>query len=317
MKSTPKGLAEFSAFMAGLGRAKFHEEWHGLPAVFTFDKPSRVAFQFVYATEEALSFSSPRAVALSAHIAEVSEQEQRTVFRIHSADWLRRPEAVRNWLRHKAGRSQRLCAARNASLCVVPSKEARVFYDLHHLQGAAPGKHFGLVYEGEVVACLTFNPYNPGRGGCLSKGSYNLIRFALAGHVPGAASRLFKFACESLHATYVVTFSDRTYAQGKIYEVLGFEPCGEHPPDYRVYHPKLGLLHKAVWQRTYIPVRLRELGLDIGFDPDRSKDARTELDVCRIVGARHVWDLGKVKWEWRRQQQVPEGPSSRALERVA
>jgi len=164
------------------------------------------------------------------------------------------------------------------------------------------------VYQGNLVACMTLNGYSPGRKGNLREGSFNLIRLAMAGHVPGAASRLFRFACEELFALYVVTFSDKTYAQGQIYSALGFKPCGEHPPDYRVYHPKLGLCHKAVWQRMYIPVRLRELGReDVNFNPDRTKDPRTELDICRLVGARHVWDLGKIKWEWVWD---PEGPSS-------
>lgn len=86
---------------------------------------------------------------------------------------------------------------------------------------------------------------------------------------------------------------------GDLYGLLGFTPDGSHPPDYRVWHPKLGLTHKAHWQRNLLHARVKELGSQEAYD--HRTDPRTEFEMCRLLGCRHVWDLGKIRWVWSRR----------------
>lgn len=212
--------------------------------------------------------------------------------------WELRPATVKHWLLHKLGKSERLCSARQCEIKKVEGKDACAFYDMYHLQGRVGGEHFGLYFKDRLVACMTFSKIAPSRGQALEAGKVSLVRFALAGSVPGAASRLFKHACQANDYQEVVTFSDNSYASGNIYDTLGFKLDAELPPDYRVWHPKLGINHKSYWQRSQIPRRLAELHIKDAFDPET--DPRTEYDMEKICHCKLVWDCGKKRHIWRK-----------------
>lgn len=232
--------ATFQKFLTGLGRFTLCPGWLELPGdIYWFGK-ARVLVQFHDSSEAIGPYRSLRAETLGNLLESTCREQSFSFFRLHADDWVRRQSAIQNWLRHKLGKSNRLCAARQAALHQVPTKEARAFYDQYHLQGGSVGKHFGLRYQDQWVACMTFNPYNPGRGGCLEKHAYNLIRFATAGHVPGAATRLFRFACTTLEAQQVVTFSDRTYARGRPLWTTGLHSRRLPPAGLPGLAPKVG-----------------------------------------------------------------------------
>jgi len=217
---------------------------------------------------------------------------------VWETDWKDRPETVKHWLWHQLGLQPKLAGARECACERVPEKEARLFYDRYHLQGACvSGKHFGLRHGGQLVALMTFTHSASDRKSKTVAGGYWLTRFALAGHVPGAASRLFAAAVAGLVAQQVTTYSDSTYAHGGVYARLGFQKTADIKPDYRVYHPFYGIQHKSFWQRRNIPDRLAELNVDIVFDP--ATDPRTEFGMEELLGCRHVWDAGKTRWEWQ------------------
>lgn len=208
-------------------------------------------------------------------------------------------EATTHWIRHKLGLVGKLCNARDCTFQVEQSDEVWCFYERYHLQGPTAGHHFSLRHGGSVVACMSFSKSAPERKKSMSPGCFNLVRFAAAGSVPGAASKLFVNAVESLKADQVVTYSDNRYADGRIYEMLGFVLAGEIEPDYRVWHPSKGVNHKSHWQRRVLPVRLQELGINTQFDP--KTDLRSEYDIEELCGCSHAWDCGKKKWTWHAQ----------------
>lgn len=225
-------------------------------------------------------------------------ENDRQLFTISRHDWVHNKFPILRWLRHKLGLTPRLCSARDCSLVRVAAKDAFYFYGQHHLQGPAAGTHFGLAHDGKLVACMTFSQSAPERKKSLTNGSFALVRLALAGSVPGAASRLFHYAVATLLAQEIVTYSDNSYATGDVYRKLGFTLEAQIDPDYKVWHSRFGLRHKSYWQRRMIPRRLEELKLSIKYDP--ATDARTEFDMEQLTGCFHVWDCGKKRWRWRR-----------------
>jgi hypothetical protein len=68
------------------------------------------------------------------------------------------------------------------------------------------------------------------------------------------------------------------------------------PPDYTVWHPKLGMSPKPHYQRRQIPKRLAEAGVVDAFDPET--DPRTEKEMTYLMGARRLYDCGKKRWKW-------------------
>lgn len=222
---------------------------------------------------------------------------------VWESDWQNRPSVVKHWIQHQLGLSPKICGAREGNLKIATSAESAAFYTKYHLQGpSSSGTHFGLYFNQELAALLTMTQSAVDRKTKTIEGLYWLSRFALAGSVPGAASKLFKFATDSLQAKEVVTYSDSSYALGGVYSKLGFTEDGQIKPDYRVWHMQYGIRHKSFWQRKAIPKRIDELNLDIKYDPDT--DPRTEYEMCDLLECRHVWDAGKVKWIWKQNQVI-------------
>jgi Zn finger protein HypA/HybF involved in hydrogenase expression len=224
-----------------------------------------------------------------------------SLFTVWEDDWQKRIDVIKHWLVHKFGKSARVCPARGCSLDMVEFKQSADFYAKYHLQGPASfsGISTGLFWNESLVACMTFSRSMAERKRVAGSGEFLLSRFAVAGAVPGAAGRLFKALVDATGATEVKTYSDNMYAAGGLYTLLGFKQESVSKPDYRVWHPYFGLRHKSFWQRKSIPQRLIDLEMAEQFDPET--DARTEFEMCALMGCRHAWDAGKVRWVWRKQ----------------
>lgn len=79
--------------------------------------------------------------------------------------------------------------------------------------------------------------------------------------------------------------------------MLGFIREAELSPDYKVWSPKIGLNHKAHYQRRNINNRLRDHGIEDTFHA--ATDIRTEREMTYLMGCRRIWDCGKVRWVLR------------------
>lgn len=131
---------------------------------------------------------------------------------------------VKSRLLQKLGKSKRLYARR----CTVqPIKFPKEFLEQTHLQGAgAPTKlNYGLFFEGELVACMTFAPSRFNKDY-----NYELVRYSqkLNTTVVGGASKLFKYA----DLDSIVSYCARDWSQGQLYKQLGFKLLYQTEPNY-------------------------------------------------------------------------------------
>lgn len=192
-------------------------------------------------------------------------------------------------LEHKTGQDSRLCSARECTVSYVDKATADAFYSSYHLQGKCNGAiHIGLLFEEELVACMTFTHAAACRG---TQGDHLLQRFAAAGSVPGAASRLLKAFLKDYPGD-VISYSDERYAPGgKLYSVLGFELVRVEDPDYRYWKPDENRWYaKNACQRKYLIARL---GRDV-------LPTDTERTMANELGFKRCYDLGKRTWLLRR-----------------
>lgn len=216
------------------------------------------------------------------------------LFVVWEETWKKQRPVIEHWLRHKLGKSPRLCGARQAELAEPAASEAAQFYEKYHLQGRpqSPVATCGLRYKGQWVAMATFSK-SPERGVRMAAHTFYFSRLALAGSVPGGASRLVKELIRRTGAREVQAHSDNSYADGSVKATLGFKEVGTLPPRYRVWHPKYGLRHRIFWQKGSIAKRMAELKL-----PGVPDLALTTYALHAACGCRHVWDFGKTRWKW-------------------
>lgn len=217
---------------------------------------------------------------------------------LYEQEWKEQNYAVRRLLRNAVGKSKGKLMARKCDLQKVSNAEAKAFYNRYHPQGGdGNGEHYGLFWNGKLVACMRFVYGANDRGAGAANRVWTLGRYATRVTVSGAASKLFKAFLDEHKPHEVKSFSDNRFFDGGMYQQLGFVLEEEVGPDYQVWSPKIGLRPKTRYQRRNIPSRLKDHGIDDVFDPQT--DPRTEAEMTYMMGCRRIYDCGKKRWVYR------------------
>lgn len=121
--------------------------------------------------------------------------------------------------------------ARKCVFSEVSPLERSKFLNENHIQGNSGAKiGYGLRYNGELVACMTFSRPKSG------KYTWELTRYCTkhGTTVQGGASKLFKeFIKRNLSVGDTVSsYNDITKTKGDLYRILGFELISVNSPNY-------------------------------------------------------------------------------------
>ena len=149
----------------------------------------------------------------------------------------------------------------------------RDFLDKNHIQGYVNSIiKLGLYLDEELVSIMTFD-HLEGRKK-MTDVEWNLSRFCnkLDTSVIGGASKLFKYFIENYTTNRVISYADKDWSSGNLYDKLGFNlvKCGK--PDYK-YLVGGKRVHKS------------------GFRKSKTNISESNLLIPRI------WDCGKIKFE--------------------
>jgi len=193
---------------------------------------------------------------------------------IYSDEWDNKKDILKSIIRQKIGYSNKRYYARKLTLKKVVRKDAMVFINTYHLQGAPTQipLNYGLYNDNELVSVMSFKQKN---------NRLELIRFCSHGNVVGGASKLLK-ACRTEHKDkHIVSFSNNRYSDGNLYKVLGFDLDGEVPPMQEYVYKYLTRTHKLS-----APKILKE----------SIRDNKTEWQLMQELGYDRIWDCGKKRW---------------------
>ena len=201
------------------------------------------------------------------------------VVHVWEDDWAMRGEIIRSQVRNLLRLSQAKIHARKCSVREIPTGECRRFMESNHIQGhVASSVKLGLYHGGTLVSAMTFDRYEGRKK--MGAGEYNLNRFCnLLGHsVPGAASRLLSHFIRRHQPSRIISYADRDWSEGGLYEKLGFSLVAVTPPDYK-YVVGGRRVHKSRFRKS------------------RLRYSTTEREYSEEVGIPRVWDCGKLKFE--------------------
>lgn len=149
-----------------------------------------------------------------------------SLIHVFSDDWRLRRPIVESIIRSKLGQCTRI-PARKCTVIEVPQMIRSAFMRANHIQGDSPARYsLGLVYEDELVACMTF-----GKSRFDKAIEWELVRFAskLNMTVVGGFSKLLKAWDRS---GSIVSYADRTISDGNVYRKNGFELTRVNRPGY-------------------------------------------------------------------------------------
>lgn len=165
--------------------------------------------------------------------------------------WRCRPELVKARILAHLGR-QKTVFARKCEVVKLSAQEAAAFLTQNHIYGTARCKYrYGLRFGGMLVAVSTFSASRPitrliaGEERVVD--SYEWVRFASLPQyrIVGGMGRLLKAFEEDVHPQDIMSYADREWSAGAVYERLGFHKTGEVPPVWFLVDP-------LTWQRISV-----------------------------------------------------------------
>ena len=233
-----------------------------------------------------LEWHSSKRVESDYHLKKTEECESKGIHLIHIYEdaWLYKRDIVESRLKSILGVSTEKIFARKCIIKNLTNDETKFFLDTNHIQGGGVNSkyRYGLFYNDELVACMTFGQSR------FEKGKMELHRFAnkLNSNVVGGASRLFKHFVNTINPTEIISYADRSWSQGKLYETLSFELVSKGPPNYSY------IIGKTRSER--FKHRKSEL-IKLGFDSNK-----TELEIMAERGFFRIYDSGSLKYKYNK-----------------
>lgn len=216
------------------------------------------------------------------HLSKTEACEERGIRLIHvfEDEWNLKQDIVKDRIRSILGIGQTRIFARKCIVRDIDSKTSNMFLEVNHLQGGDNSSiRYGLYFNDELVAVMTFGKPRFNRNY-----DWELMRFAskCGVNVVGGASKLLA-QFSKLNSGSVVSYADRRYSDGGLYEKLGFRKVGVSKPNYWWCRENEKLTRYACQKH-----RLKDV-LGNVFDPNLS-----EFENMSLNGWTKVYDCGNL-----------------------
>jgi hypothetical protein len=147
------------------------------------------------------------------------------------------------------------------------------FLDKNHIQGKCNSVlKLGLYNNNELVSLMTFEQFEGRKK--MKLGEWNLNRFCnkLNVNVVGGASKLLQYFIANYSPSRIISYADKDWSTGHLYENIGFAKLYETKPDYK-YIVSNKRVHKS------------------NFRKSKTGISEKSLDLVK------VYDCGKIKFE--------------------
>ena len=196
---------------------------------------------------------------------------------------------VKAKLKHIIGKSnEKSIYARNCVVKVID--DCKLFLNENHIQGDCPSSiKLGAYYNNLLVAVMTFGKKRKSLGYInKDKNEYELIRFATNQRIVGIAGKLLKHFIKNYNPYKIITYADKRYSVGNLYEVLGFIKIKDTKPNYWYFECGNDIRwHRYGFAKHTLSKKLKSYDMSL-----------SEWDNMKNNGYDRIWDCGHVKYEW-------------------
>lgn len=165
----------------------------------------------------------------------MAEEKSIRLINIFEDDWYGKQHIVKSRIRNLLGLLTEKIYARNCEIKEVPYYDSEMFLNLNHLQGNCISKYrYGLYYNGELVSLMTFSKPRKNVRGQSGVDVFELTRFCnkVNYNVIGGASKLFNAFIQKHNPKTIISYADRCWSDGNLYNKLGFTQYNTSKPSY-------------------------------------------------------------------------------------
>jgi hypothetical protein len=196
---------------------------------------------------------------------------------IFEDEWmLRRKQTESKILRILGVSKEKRIGARKTHISSeISFQQCNLFLEENHIQGGLsvnPTYSFGLLYENELIALMTF---------IKRKDAFELNRFATSCIIPGAFSKLLKFAKSKIDDN-VFSFADRRWSEGGLYEKNGFILDKILPPDYS-YIENNERHHKFNYRHKYLKNKFENYDSNLSEQENCARNRIFRIYNCGLI----------------------------------
>ena len=201
---------------------------------------------------------------------------------IFEDEWMYKKDIVKSRLASIFGYSTRIYA-RKCSLGIISQSVCDDFLNANHIQGSINSKYrYGLFHNNMLIAVMTFGKSR------FKHSEHELLRYCsiLNITVIGGASKLFKYHINNTEFNEIISYADRCWSNGNLYESLGFNFESFTQPSYA--YIENGIRNNRM---NYQKHKL----LKRGYIED------TEHKMMLNAGIYRIYDCGNYKFKWIRK----------------
>ncbi len=217
---------------------------------------------------------------------EVAAAQGITLIHIFEDEWDFSRPIVESRIRNLLRLTPHALYARQCSVKQVASAVSKQFLTENHIQGAARSSvALGLYHDNKLVSMMTFSKPSKAKGQRTAEGHWELLRFCslLNTNVIGGASKLFAHFVKQHSPLQVLSFADKRWSTGKLYETLQFTRQKDTALNYW-YVDNSRRIHRYA---------LRKNAAD--------DQQLTEYENRLKQGFIRIWDCGSSKWCWTKR----------------
>jgi group I intron endonuclease len=207
---------------------------------------------------------------------------------IFEDEWCDEKEIVKSRILNLLGKSKKIWARKCSVRFVDDNNLVRRFLIDNHTQGYVGSVYkIGLFLDDMLVSLMTFGNLRKNMGQLSKEGSFELLRFCnLIGYsVVGGASKMFNFFLDNVEVNDVLSYADRRWSNGNLYEKLGFEKIKNTIPNY--FYIVDGKREGRFKYR-------KDILINQGFEP-----TLTEVEIQHNRGYYRIFDRGSIRYEFK------------------
>ena len=218
-----------------------------------------------------------------------------TLIHIFEDEWLNKKDIVKSrilYLLNKISFNRRIYA-RKCYIKEIDSITAKRFLERNHIQGFVGAKiHIGLFIKIEnkeyLVSYMSFGSLRKNLGNInVNENYYELLRFCntITYSVIGGASKLLKYFEKKYKPEKIISYADRRWSNGNLYEKLGFTLSHKSKPNY-FYIDGLKRINRFNFRKDIL-ISKYNCSIEI-----------SEKEFCREhLGLSRIYDCGNLVYE--------------------
>jgi hypothetical protein len=216
------------------------------------------------------------------HLNKTEECERNGIQLIHiyQDDWEFKQDIIKSRILNLLGQSNKIYA-RKCDIREVSCKDTREFLEENHIQGTLnSNNNIGLYHNNELVSLMCFGKNR------FKQEEEELLRFCnkIYTTVIGGASRLFKYYIKNNKKSNIISYADRNWSMGNLYNKLGFKLDSKTPPNYWYVN--------EYFRENRFKYRKSEL-IRMGFDPNK-----TEHEIMLDREMYRIYNAGNLKYKY-------------------